>query len=187
MRMCFCFVLLSLALFYLSPVMFLSAATCITLSSYFCRYFIIFYFFYYSPTHVRLRTHADAHLRGCFYYYYYPSTYSTYVGLCCFLFSYGVAFYAYASAYLHSCQYAHAYVSLFLSCNWRTRFTPCGPCCLYFVLCTYFSSLFLGRACKFHVLSPFSVFFSVFCCVTVFRKFLAKVENRKTKDYEQAV
>ena len=64
MRMCFCFVLLSLALFYLSPVMFLSAATCITLSSYFCRYFIIF-LFYFFITHPRMCASALMQTHTC--------------------------------------------------------------------------------------------------------------------------
>ena len=74
----FCFVIPSSILSI--PCYVSSAAACINLSSYFCHYL------FFSHTHVRLRTHADAQRRVCFYYYHFPSTYSTYNGLCCFYF-----------------------------------------------------------------------------------------------------
>ena len=118
----FCFVIPSSILTI--PCYFLSAATCIILPSNYCHYF-----YYFSLTH------ACAHLHSCrrahaWVYFFLPSTYSAYIGLCCF-FSRVVAFYTHAYAYLHSCRYAYAYVSLYLSGNSRTRFTPCGPCCLF--------------------------------------------------------
>ena len=141
MRMCFCFVLLSLALFYLSRVI-----SCLLLRVLTYLAIIVTIFTFFSKhTHVRICTHADAHMRECIFFL--PSTYSTYIGLCCFYFSRGVAFYTHAAAYLHSCRYAYAYVSIYLSGNSRTRFTPCGPCCLFFVLCTYFPPCCLERTC----------------------------------------
>ena len=105
MRMCFCFVLLSLALFYLSRVI-----SCLLLRVLTYLAIIVTIFTFFSKhTHVRICTHADAHMRECIFFL--PSTYSTYIGLCCFYFP---AFYTHASAYLHSCRYAYAYVSLYL-------------------------------------------------------------------------
>ena len=86
MRMCFCFVLLSLALFYLSRVI-----SCLLLRvlTYLAIIVTIFTFFF--------QTHACAHLHSCRraharVYFFLPSTYSTYIGLCCFYFPAGSRF-----------------------------------------------------------------------------------------------
>ena len=68
----------------------------------------------------------------------------------------------------------------------RERGLPHVDPVVFFVLCTYFPPCCLESTCQFHVLSPFWSF-SFFCRVAVFPKFLAKVENRKMKDHEQAV
>ena len=64
MRMCFCFVLLSLALFYLSRVI-----SCLLLRvlTYIAIIVTIFTFFS-KHTHVRICTHADAHMRECIFF-----------------------------------------------------------------------------------------------------------------------
>ena len=130
----FCFVIPSSILTI--PCYFLSAATCIILPSNY-----IHYFYYFFP-HTRMCASALMQTRTCVSVFFsLPSTYSAYIGLCCF-FSRVVAFYTHAYAYLHSCRYAYAYVSLYLSGNSRTQFTPCGPCCLFCLMYLFSSLLF---------------------------------------------
>ena len=57
----FCFVIPSSILPI--PCYFLSAATCINLPSNYCHYF----YFFSKHTHVRICTHADAHMRECIF------------------------------------------------------------------------------------------------------------------------
>ena len=64
MRMCFCFVLLSLALFYLSRVI-----SCLLLCVLTYLAIIVTIFTFFSKhTHVRICTHADAHMRECIFF-----------------------------------------------------------------------------------------------------------------------
>ena len=171
----FCFVIPSSILTI--PCYFLSAATCIILPSNYCHYFF---------PHTRMCASALMQTRTCVNVFFSPYHLFCLHRPMLFFFSRVVAFYTHAYAYLHSCRYAYAYVSLYLSGNSRTRFTPCGPCCL-FCLMYLFSSLLFREDMLISRAKSFLVFFSFFCRVAVFPKFLAKVENRKMKDHEQAV
>ena len=124
MRMCFCFVLLSLALFYLSRViscLLLRVLTYLAIIVTICTFF----------PNTRMCASAIMQTRTCeSVFFFLPSTYSTYIGLCCFYFPAGVAFYTHASAYLHSCRYAYAYVSLYLWGSSGSKSCRNPRCCL---------------------------------------------------------
>ena len=104
MRMCFCFVLLSLALFYLSRVI-----SCLLLRVLTYLAIIVTIFTFFSKhLHVRICTHADAHMRECIFFL--PSTYSTYIGLCCFYFPAGSRF---THTHLRICIRAATHMRMF--------------------------------------------------------------------------
>ena len=141
MRMCFCFVLLSLALFYLSRVI-----SCLLLRVLTYLAIIVTIFTFFSKhTHVRICTHADAHMRECIFFL--PSTYSTYIGLCCFYFPAGSRF---THTHLRICICAATHMRMFpyIFPVIRERGLPhVVPVVFFFVLCTYFPPCCLGRTC----------------------------------------
>ena len=125
----FCFVIPSSILTI--PCYFLSAATCIILPSNYCHYF---YYFFPSHTHVRICTHADAHMRECIFFL--PSTYSAYIGLCCFF----PAWSRFTHTHMRICIRAATHMRMFpyIFPVIRERGLPHVDPVVFFVLCTYF-------------------------------------------------
>ena len=104
MRMCFCFVLLSLALFYLSRViscLLLRVLTYLAIIVTICTFF----------PNTRMCASALMQTRTCeSVFFFLPSTYSTYIGLCCFYFPAGSRF---THTHLRICIRAATHMRMF--------------------------------------------------------------------------
>ena len=134
----FCFVIPSSILPI--PCYFLSAATCINLPSNYCHYF------YYFFPHTRMCASALMQTRTCVSVFFLPSTYSTYIGLCCFYFPAGSRF---THTHLRICIRAATHMRMFpyIFPIIRERGLPHVDPVVFFVLCTHFLPCCLGRTC----------------------------------------
>ena len=141
MRMCFCFVLLSLALFYLSSVISCQLLRVLTYLAIIVTIFIIIFF-----PHTRMCASALMQTRTCVSVFFLPSTYSTYIGLCCIYFPAGSRL---THTHLRICIRAASHMRMFpyIFPVIRERGLPHVDPVVFFVLCTYFLPCCLGRTC----------------------------------------